>query len=133
MVTPPNLPHAPPNSIGGHLNAIFLAIKIDIHPSIATMTQLTGDGKCEADRHVKKEDKLKRPSSFCSKCGLDSGDCRRIISSEEFVVVKAISIPADTKSSRYELRRVMDDGGMNDVYVSRYKCGTQTQTNTHDV
>ena len=63
---------------------------------------IPGDGRCEAARHVKNEHKLKRPSSFCNRCGFVCGDSLLIKTKLQFVVVNAISIPALTKSSRYE-------------------------------
>ena len=48
------------------------------------------------------EHKLKIPSSFCSRWGLSVGDPLLIITSEQLVVVKATSMPAETKSSKYE-------------------------------
>lgn len=97
------LPVELPNDIiGGHRRDIFRAIKIHMKPNIAPVIKLVGDGRCEAARHVKNEHKLKRPSSFCSRYGLVSGDSLLIRTKLQFVVVNAISIPALTKSSRYE-------------------------------
>jgi len=48
------------------------------------------------------EHKLKLPSSFCNRYGLSVGDSLLNITSEQLVVVKATSMPAETKSSKYE-------------------------------
>ena len=96
------LPVELPNDIiGGHCRDIFRATKIDMKPNIAPIIKLSGDGRCETAMHVKNEHKLKRPSSFCSRYGFVCGDSLLIRIKLQFVVVNAISIPADTKSSRY--------------------------------
>ena len=45
---------------------------------------------------------MKLPSNFCKRYGVSVGDSLLNITNEQLVVVKATSIPADTKSSKYE-------------------------------
>ena len=68
--------------------------------SCTVSTIIICDGKCDKARHDMNEHKLKLPSNFCNRYGVSVGDSLLNITSEQLVVVKATSIPADTKSSK---------------------------------
>mmetsp|Transcript_4087 Transcript_4087/g.7243 ORF Transcript_4087/g.7243 Transcript_4087/m.7243 type:complete len:81 (-) Transcript_4087:826-1068(-) len=80
---------------------MFVAINIETHPASDANAHPTGDWvPCDRVRHVTNENKLNHTSNFGNSFGSDSGDSRLMMMSEQFVTVNAISMPAETKSSR---------------------------------